>query len=449
MIGISFYNGYWFDGAGIELWDDRATLSRWLEVEAALAKVQANLGIIPAAAAVRISEMCEIDNFDLVELATAIAKAQHPLVPVLDRLEELAGDEHGGWLHWGATTQNIFDTAQALQLKASVGLAQSHLARACRTLAESAVKYGDTLQAGRTHGQHALPITYGFKLVGWLAELHRHASRLDALADHAFVARLGGAVGTYAALDGRGREVEVALANELGIIVPELGGRADFDRQAEVMLALAALAATSERVAADLSFLQRTEIAEVYENHYAERVGSSTMAQKRNPSEAQRVVAMARMTRGRVQMVLEAMVRQDEGDAAATNVTDVLMPDFCVLALSTIKALADLLKNLKPDVDRMRKNLDATGGMISSEAVMMELGRILGRGQAHHILHEATANALANGSTYADEVAAHPGLAGMSNELDLKALLDPGNYRGEVADIITRIVASIELPEKV
>ncbi len=449
MIGVSFYNVYWFDRASVALWDDRATLSRWLEIEAGLAKVQADLGVIPVKAAERIREVCSIANFDLGELANAIAKAQHPLVPVLDRLEDLAGEEDGGWLHWGATTQNIFDMAQALQLKASVELAQTHLGKARRTLAEGAVKYADTLQAGRTHGQHALPITFGFKLAGWLAELNRHAMRLDALAQHAFVARLGGAVGTYAALAGRGREVEVALADELGLQAPDLGGRADFDRQAEVMLALASLAATAERIASDLSFLQRTEIAEVYEDHYPERVGSSTMAQKRNPSEAQRVVAMARMTRGRVQMVLEAMVRQDEGDAAATNVTDVLMPDFCVLALSTINALAELLSHVHPDVERMRSNLDATGGMISSEAVMMELGRVLGRGQAHHILHEATANALANGTTYADEVAAHPGLADLTDGLDLAGLLDPANYRGEVADIIARIVAPLELPEEV
>lgn len=449
MIGVSFYNAYWFDKDAIALWDDRATLSRWLEVEVGLAKVQADLGIIPTAAAERIRMVSSITNFDLAELATAIATAQHPLVPVLGILEELAGEDAGGWLHWGATTQNIFDMAQSLQLKATVELAQIYLARARRTLAESAVKHVGTLQAGRTHGQHALPITFGFKLAGWLSELNRHTIRLNALSDHAFVARLGGAVGTYAALAGRGREVEVALAKELDLQAPDFGGRADFDRQAEVMLALASLCATAERISADLSFLQRTEVAEVYEDHYPERVGSSTMAQKRNPSEAQRVIAIARMTRGRVQMVLEAMVRQDEGDAAATNVTDVLVPDFCVLALSTLNALADLLCHIQPDVERMRTNLDATGGMISSEAVMMELGRVLGRGQAHHILHEATANALRNGSTFATEVAAHPDLAELSKDLDLSDLLDPANYRGDVADIISRIVASIELPEKI
>lgn len=448
MIGISFYNAYWFNKDALALWDDQATLSCWLEVEVALAKVEAGLGVIPPAAAQRIAEVAQVGSFDLAELAEAIAKAQHPLVPVLKQIEGLAGEEAGGWLHWGATTQNIFDTAQALQLKATVALTREHLKRARAILAEKAQEHAGTLQAGRTHGQHALPITFGFKLAGWLAELNRHDARLDAVSGHAFVARLGGAVGTYAALGGCGRAVEQALAHELGLDVPELGGRADFDRQAEVMSCLASLAASCERIAADLSFLQRTEVAEIFEDHYPERIGSSTMAQKRNPSESQRVVALARMTRGRVPMVLEAMVRQDEGDAAATNVTDVLMPDFCVLAVSTITALASLLGNIRVDAARMRENLDATGGMISSEAVMMELGKHLGRGQAHHILHEATANAARTGRTFAEEVAEHPALQELPAGLDLGALLDPASYIGDVDDIITRILSSDTLSSK-
>lgn len=445
MIGISFYNAYWFDEEALALWDDQATLARWLEVEIALANVQAALGVIPAAAAGRIAEVAVIGNFDLTALAEAIAKTQHPLVPVLSRIEELAGEEAGGWLHWGATTQNIFDTAQALQLKETVRLARARLKQVRHILAEKAQEHAGTLQAGRTHGQHALPITFGFKLSGWLAELNRQDARLDALSSHAFVARLGGAVGTYAALDGSGRAVENALADQLGLTAPELGGRPDFDRQAEVMTCLASLAASCERIAADLSFLQRTEVAEIFEDHYPERIGSSTMAQKRNPSESQRVVALARMTRGRVPMVLEAMVRQDEGDAAATNVTDVLMPDFCVLAVSTITALASLLGNIRVDTARMRENLDATGGMISSEAVMMELGKHLGRGQAHHILHEATASAARTGRTFAEEVAEHPALQELPAGLDLGALLDPASYTGDVDDIITRIVLPTEI----
>lgn len=439
MIGISFYNAYWFDTEALSLWDDAATLARWLEVERALARVQADLGIIPAAAAARIAEVAQPGRFDLTQLADGIAHAQHPLVPVLKRIEQLAGDEDGGWLHWGATTQNIFDTAQALQLADTVRLVRRHLDRACERLAQDARHHRATPQAGRTHGQHALPITYGFKLAGWLAELRRHAERLAIAAERGCVVRISGAVGTYAALQGRGREVEEALATALGLSVPNMAGRADFDRQAEILTALAACAAGAERIAADLTFLQRTEIAEVAEDHYPDRVGSSTMAQKRNPSEAQRVIALARLTRGRVPMVLEAMVRQDEGDAASTNVTDVLMPDFCVLAASAIAALARLLEHARPDVARMRANLDMTGGMICAEAVMMQLGRVLGRGEAHHILHEAAATAHLPGRSFAEAVHSHPGLGEHQEAIDLDALLDPTRYLGEVDAMVDRI----------
>jgi adenylosuccinate lyase/3-carboxy-cis,cis-muconate cycloisomerase len=439
MIGISFYNAYWFDKAALALWDDRATLTRWLDVEAALAQVQARLGVIPESAAARITQVAKVEAFDLADLADTIAIAQHPLVPVLHRLEALAGEDAGGWLHWGATTQNIFDTAQALQLKATTKLVLGHLEAVCERLTQDARLHHATLQAGRTHGQHALPITYGFKVAGWLAELRRHQARLEALLPHAFVARLGGAVGAYSALQGQGRAVERALAEALDLAAPDIGGRADFDRQTEVMSALAACAACCERIAADLSFLQRTEIAEVAEDHYPDRVGSSTMAQKRNPSEAQRVIALARLTRSRIPLALEAMVRQDEGDAASTNVTDILLPDFGVLAVSTVAALRRLVANIHVDAARMRANLDISGGMISAEAVMMNLGRQIGRGEAHHILHEATATAVETGVDFATAIRTHPSLNGAIEEIDVAAMLDPGRYLGEIKAVIEAV----------
>jgi len=446
MIGMSFYNAYWFDPEAVALWNDRSTLELWLKIEVALAKVQADLGVIPRAAAERIAKVARTEAFDLNELGRRIAIAQHPLVPVLKRLEVLAGEEAGGWLHWGATTQNIFDTAQALQMRATTALILDHLQAIMARLAKEASHHKTTLQAGRTHGQHALPITYGFKLAGWLSELRRHQKRLKALSPDAFVARLGGAVGAYSALEGRGREVEQALARELDLAAPDIGGRADFDRQAEAMMAMAACAACCERIASDLSFLQRTEIAEVAEDHYPDRVGSSTMAQKRNPSEAQRVVALARLTRSRIPLALEAMVRQDEGDAASSNVTDILLPDFGVLAVSTVAALRRLVHSVRVDAKRMRSNLNLTGGMISAEAVMMTLGREIGRGEAHHILHEATATTAETGIDFATAIKTHPSLADVE-VLDLDAMLDPARYLGEIEAVVDALAASETLED--
>lgn len=436
MIGISFFNSYWFDHEMVALWNDRATLGRWLEVEVALARVQAAIGVIPQSAAERIAEVSQVDAFDLADLGRKIAVTQHPLVPVLGEVERMAGEEAGGWLHWGATTQNIFDTAQSLQLKQTVALVIDRLDAIDERLASQAQEHAGTLQAGRTHGQHALPITFGFKLIGWLAELRRHRARLEALSPDAFVARLGGAVGSYAALDGRGREVERALAAKLELAAPDVGGRADFDRQTAVITTLAACVAACERIAADLSFLQRTEIAEVVENHYPSRIGSSTMAQKRNPSESQRVIALGRLVRSRVPLALESMVRQDEGDAATTNVTDIMIPDFCVLAGSAVTALGSLLAGIHVDAERMRANLDLTGGQISAEAVMMKLGTAIGRSHAHHILHEATSTANSQRISFDEAIRRHPDIVARGTGLDLDAMLDPARYTGEISALV-------------
>lgn len=436
-MNITFYNRHWFDPEAVAIWDETATLGRWLEVEVALAQVQAELGVIPRDAADGIAASADITAFDLDLLAAAVRVAQHPFVPFLKMFEGLCPGGSGGWLHWGATTQNIFDTTQALQLKATVELLLTRLDNVTRKLSEDARRHARTVQAGRTHGQHALPISYGYKLASWLDEMERHAERLRGLFGHAFVARAGGGAGTYAGMGGRGREVEAALANQLGLSAPRLGGRGDFDRQAEVIGAIAMLAASCERIADNLIFLQRTEIAEVFEDHRGGRVGSSTMAQKRNPAEAQKTAGLARLARSRVTLALDCMVRDDEGDAVSTNVADYFLPEFGVLAISCVTALGGLLDQIEVDADAMHRNSLITGGLMQTEAVMMELARTYGRGEAHHLLHEAAAEAIRTGISFERVLESKTELAG----IDVKALLAPENYLGEVASVVTALAA--------
>ncbi len=436
-MNITFYNKHWFDPEAVVIWSERATLGRWLEVEVALAEVQAKLGVIPRSAADGIAESANVDAFDLDDLAVRVSVAQHPFVPFLKLFEDMCPEGAGGWLHWGATTQNIFDTTQALQLKATVELILKRLTSINDRLARDASKHAGTVQAGRTHGQHALPISWGYKLAGWLDEMRRNAERLYGLLEHAFVARAGGGAGTYAGMNGRGREVEAALATRLDLTAPQLGGRGDFDRQAEVVGALGLLAAGCERIADNLIFLQRTEIGEVYEDHHAGRVGSSTMAQKRNPAEAQKTAGLARLARSRVSLALDCMVRDDEGDAVSTNVSDYFLPEFGVLVASCVTALDGLLGQIEVDADAMHRNALITGGMMQSEAVMMEVARTRGRGEAHHLLREAAAECLRDGVSFEQVLASRSELAG----IDVKALLAPENYLGEVGSVVAALVA--------
>ena len=414
------------------LWADAAVIGAWIEVEAALAQAQADLGVIPAAAAAAITDRLDASRLDMDRVARDTAATLHPFVPVLRQLEEMCGPDAGGYLHWGATTQNIFDTGAALLLKRSQSLLLDALDRVLPALASLALAHRATLQAGRTHGRHALPISFGFKLAGWLAELRRHRQRLVQAGEQAFVAAMGGAVGTYAAMDGQGRAVQDRVAALLGLGSIDVPMRSSCDRMAEVVAVLALFAATVERIALDVVFLQRDEVAEVSERFHYGKVGSSTMAQKRNPAHALNLVGMARLLRSRAPAATEAMIRMDEGDAGASNVLDVIVPEAAVLGVSLASGLGRLIDGLEVDAGAMRRNLDISHGLIMSEAVMMKLGERIGRGDAHHLLYDAAVESVASGRTLAEILASRPECA----EMDVAALLDPACYLGEASDCI-------------
>lgn len=395
----SFITSHWFSASAKALWSDRATLQAWLDVEAALAAVQSELGLVPAEVAATIARHARAEHFDADALARGIAFAQHPLVPVLHQLEALCGEPAAGFVHLGATTQNIFDTATALQMRATQGLLEAQLQRATAAFAAIAQAHRDTPMAARTHGQHALPMSLGFKLAGWIEELERDRSRLVARLPQAFVASMGGAVGTFAAMGTAGREVERRLASRLGLQAAGLPSRASYDRPCDYITALGLLAATAQKIAQDVVFMQRTEVGEAAEAFHHGKVGSSTMAQKRNPSTALLLVSLARQLRGRVPLALEAMVRSDEGDSSCTNVTDTLMPELAILAVSVAERLTDLAQGLVIDAQAMRRNLGLTRGLIVSEAVMMRLAPRLGRHHAHRLLYEAAQHAQVHGQS--------------------------------------------------
>ena len=439
----SFVTGHWFSAEAKRIWSDAATLQAWLDVEAALARVQARLGLVPADAAVTIAQQADATRFDLVRLAEQIAFAQHPLVPVLRQLEALCGEPAAGCIHLGATTQNIFDTAAALQMRQTHGLLVVHLGAAIDAFAALALRHRAAVMAGRTHGQHALPMTFGFKLAGWIDELDRDRTRLAERIGPSFPACMGGAIGSFAALGPIGREVERNLAAELGLMPAGLPMRAAFDRASDYVGALGLLAATAQKIAQELVFLQRTEIGEASEAFHLGKVGSSTMAQKRNPSTAQLLASLARLLRARVPAALEAMVRNDEGDAAATNVTDTLLPELAILGVSVAETLARLVQGLQVHPQAMRRNLGITGGLISAEAVMMRLAPRLGRHEAHRLLYEAAQRAQSEGIAFADAIRSHPDLAALQLPEDLAALLEPGAYLGESVALTRETIARV------
>lgn len=437
----SFITAHWFNADAKRLWTEEATLQSWLDVEAALARVQAGLGLIPADAARVIASKADAGLFDLRHLSSEIAFAQHPLVPVLHHLERLCGEPAAGYIHWGATTQNIFDTASAQQMMRTHAIVDGQLHAAIRALSELATAHRSAVMPGRTHGQHALPMTFGFKLSGWIDELLRDRERLQARLSMSFPACMGGAIGTFAAMGAPGREVEARLAAELGLVPAGLPMRSSYDRATDYILALSVLASTAQKIAQDVVFMQRSEIGEAAEAFHEGKVGSSTMAQKRNPSTALLLISLARMLRARAPVALESMVRMDEGDSSATNVADTLLPEVAILGASVAETLRKLVEGLVVHPQAMRRNLELSQGLIASEAVMMRLSGIIGRHQAHRLLYEATQRTLSEGVPFMRAIVDHPLLAGHELPAGLAQSLEAAAYVGESVAITSDTVA--------
>lgn len=437
----SFVTQHWFSSQAKQVWSDVATLQAWLDVEVALAGAQAELGLVPADAALRIAAKADAGLFDLERLSRDIAFAQHPFVPVLHQFEALCGEPAAGFIHWGATTQNIFDTASSLQMSKTHALLAGHLDTAIDALCALAGQHKHTVQAGRTHGQHALPMTFGFKVAAWVDELDRDRRRLEERRQGAFVASMGGAIGTYAACGPLGRAVEAGMAQRLGLLPAGMAMRSSYDRVNDYVAALGLLMGTVEKIAQDVVFMQRTEIGEVSEAFHLGKVGSSTMAQKRNPATALLLTSLTRLLRARLPAMLASMVRMDEGDSSATNLCEALLPEIAIIAVSVAETLAGFSQGLVVHPEAMLRNLNLSNGLIASEALMMRLAQSMGRHEAHQLLYDAAQRSQSEGLPYMTAIEQHPLVAQHRLPDDWTRALSPQNYVGACAELVDDAIA--------
>ncbi len=419
---------------------DEAVVGRWLEAEAALARAQAGVGLIPQAAAEAITRSAAEATLDLNELRRGVESSGHPLVPAIRALERLAG-EAGKYVHWGATTQDIIDTGSVLQLKSALAIIERDLDLLRASLAGQARVYRDTALAGRTHGQHAVPVTLGYKFAVIVAELRRHRQRLMELRPRVLVGQLAGAAGTLASLAEHARAVREAMLADLGLGVPEIAWHTARDGIAEVVCVLAMIATTCGKFANEVVNLQRTEIAELAEPAGVGAVGSSTMPQKRNPMAAQGVVALARLVRQMPALALDAMVHEHERDLAAWQMEWAFVPETFILTSGAIAQTCRIAEGLIVDADRMRRNLARTGGLINAEAVMIRLARDTGREAAHELVAAAVNRAISGRAGFADVLAADPEIAGHLSRADIDEALAPEAYLGEAMAAVDRILA--------
>ena len=402
----------------------------WLDVEVALAKAQAELGIIPAEAVAPIAKAARLDLMDRARIDEGFRRTGHTLVPLVWELARVTGEPHGGWVHWGATTQNITQTGDLLVLRRAHRIFFVQLGDVLAAMADLAERGAEMALPGRTHGQHAVPATFGYKVAVWIDEIERHVERLEQAGPRLFVAMLGGGAGTFASLGKNGPPVQAGIGKHLGFGTMAVPSRALGDHLAENICLLGLLAATCGKIAREVYTLMKTEFGEVEEPVPPGTVGSSTMPQKRNPKLCQDVIALAAEVRTQVPLALEAMQTEHEADRTTTLMMDAAESRAAIATGDMLARLGEIMRGLKLDPARMRRNLDLGGGLIMAEAIMMELGTTLGRQHAHDVVYDAAQAAFVEGRTFSDVLAAD---ARVTKHLDTAAigrLLDPVAYTG-------------------
>ena len=402
----------------------------WLDVEAALALAQAELGIIPAPAAAEIAAKAKLELVDRAAFARHLEVTGHALVSLVWQVDALCDGGAGGYLHWGATTVNITQTAYLLLVRRAHRLMQRDLASLLRHLADHAEASQDYVMAGRTHGQHALPITFGFKVATWIDELLRHEERLRQLEPRTFRAMYGGGVGTVAALGERGPALQRRFAERLGMAVMELPARTARDHLGEYVTTLALLCGTLARVAREVYTLMKPEYGEVEEPVPPGAVGSSTMPQKRNPKLCMLILQLTARARIQVPAALEALDSEHEEDGSQYQVMEQAMTAAVTATGDALQASVAMAAGLSLKPERMRHNLDLTRGLIVSETVMLAVGERIGRQRAHDVVYEAAQRAHAAGSTFAAELQGEPQVTEHLTAGELAELLDPSRYVG-------------------
>ncbi len=425
---------------------DRPFLLRCAEVEAALARSEARLGIVPAAAAAFISRaaagLCDGSQaLDLDRLKRETELVGYPILPLVRQLAGLAG-EGGRYVHWGATTQDIMDTAAVLQIRSGLDLIETDLAELSRHLAALARRYRETPMAGRTHLQHASPITFGYKAAVWLYALERHARRLDELRPRVLLVQFGGAAGTLASL-GSGEnaiKVRTELARELSLADPPITWHVVRDGFAETVQFLALLLGSLAKIAFDLMLMSSTEFGEVAEPFLPGRGSSSTMPQKRNPISCELILAAAKAVRQHAGLMLDALVSDFERATGPWHAEWAALPEAFGYAAGALNQARFLLGGLSVFPRRMAKNLELTHGLVVAEAVMMGLAPVIGRNEAHDLVYDACRRAIEEERPLFDVLSEMPQILSALGDEKLRALCDPKNYLGAAPEMVDRVL---------
>jgi len=428
--------------------DDVACLQNMLDFEAALARAEAAVGVIPAGAAGPIAYACRAESFDLAALADAATRSGNlaiPLVKALTANVAKSDADAARYVHWGATSQDVIDTAAMLSLRAGINVLLADLDRAIGGFADLARKHRHTAAVARTWLQHALPMPFGLKLAEYAAALNRSKQRLTRLKAETLALQFGGAAGTLAALGDKGLAVSEALARELGLPLPEAPWHTHRDRFAEAASVLAIVTGSCGKIARDISLMMQTDVGEAFEPAGAGRGGSSTMPHKRNPVAAASALGAATMAPNLAATIFAAQVQDHERSAGPWHAEWPTLPALMLVTSGALAAIVDLAEGLEVDAARMRQNLDATHGLIMAEAVSFALAEKIGKADAHHLVEAASKKAVADKKHLRDVLTNDSKVTAQLDASKLAALFEPMAYQGASQALIDRLLASLDL----
>ncbi|MEH2502497.1 3-carboxy-cis,cis-muconate cycloisomerase [Bradyrhizobium sp. AZCC 1578] len=427
--------------------DDTASLQNMLDFEAALARAEAAAGVIPASAADPITSTCRAESFDIAALADAATKAGNLAIPLVKALTANVAKSDAAaarYVHWGATSQDVIDTAAMLGLRAGIDALLADIDGAIAGFAGLARRHRHTPVVARTWLQHALPMPFGLKLAEYAAALHRSKLRLQRVRSEGLALQFGGAAGTLAALGDKGLAVAEKLAKELNLPLPDAPWHTHRDRIAEAASVLAIVAGTCGKIARDVSLMMQTDVGEAFEPSGEGRGGSSTMPHKRNPVAAASALAAATVAPNLAATILAAQVQDHERSAGPWHAEWPTLPTLLLVTSGALAAIVDIAEGLEVDAARMRANLDATDGLIMAEAVAMALAEKIGKSDAHHLIETASKKAVNEKKHLRDVLTADSKITAQLGADSIAKLFEPMAYQGASQALIDRLLASLD-----
>ena len=442
MIDSVVYGHLWTTPAARERFGERGRMQAWLRIVAQLAAAQADLGLIPRAAADEIAQTADIDAFDLDEIAAGTRDSGHSTLGLIRAWHARLSPAAREWIYWGATVQDVTDTWTGIVMRDVLAETDAELERLERALEALARAHRGTVVLGRTHGQPGLPITFGFKAAVWLAEVRRHRERIAQARPRVAVGQLAGAVGTCSFWGEAGLELQARLCERLGLAAPDVTWLTARDRVAEFAVLLALVTGTLAKIGREVTTLQRAEIGELAEPTRPGLVGSITMPHKRNPELSEHLVTLGRIVRGAANLALEGLVHEHERDGAAWKAEWAYLPEACVMTAAALQFGCELVEGLEVDGERMAANVAAQGGWVQSEPVMRALTDRLGKHTAHEVVYAAAMRGRAEGRTLHEALAADATIAGALTDDELEALLDPVTAARPAIALVDRVLAA-------